>query len=94
MTKGQLVALIAEKAGIRRKDAEAFLKGFEEVVADALKKGEKVEIRNFGTFLVKERAPRTGRNPRTGKKVKIPAKLVPVFKPGKGLKEAVERIKK
>jgi len=94
MTKGQLIALIAEKAGIRRKDAEAFLRGFEEVVAEALKKGEKVEIRNFGIFLMKERAPRIARNPKTGEKVRVPARLVPTFRPGKGLKEAVERIVK
>ena len=92
MTKETLVGLIAEKAKLRKKDSRAFLKAFEEVVTEALQKGERVEIRGFGTFLMKERAPRVARNPKTGKAVKIPAKLVPVFKPGKDLKEATEKV--
>ena len=91
MTKSELVAAIAEKAGIRKKDAEAALNAFIAVVTEALKKGEKVEIRGFGTFLMKERAPRVARNPKTGEKVEVPAKLVPAFKPGKDLKEATEK---
>jgi DNA-binding protein HU-beta len=58
---------------------------------EALKKGDKVEIRGFGTFLMKERAPRVARNPKTGEKVTVPAKLVPAFKPGKDLKEATKK---
>ena len=92
MTKGELVSAIAEKGKIRKKDAEAFLKAFVEVITEELKKGERVEIRGFGTFLMKERAPRVARNPKTGKKVKVPAKLTPVFKPGKELKEATEKV--
>jgi DNA-binding protein HU-beta len=91
MTKSELVAAIAEKAGIRKKDAEAALNAFIEVVTETLKKGDKVEIRGFGTFLMKERAPRVARNPKTGEKVTVPAKLVPAFKPGKDLKEATEK---
>ncbi|WP_456341983.1 HU family DNA-binding protein [Thermovibrio sp.] len=91
MTKSELVAAIAEKANIRKKDAEAALNAFIEVVTEALKKGDKVEIRGFGTFLMKERAPRVARNPKTGEKVEVPAKLVPAFKPGKDLKEATEK---
>ncbi|SMO68272.1 bacterial nucleoid protein Hbs [Balnearium lithotrophicum] len=91
MTKSELVAAIAEKAGIRKKDAEAALNAFIQVVEEALKKGDKIEIRGFGTFLMKERAPRVARNPKTGEKVEVPAKLVPAFKPGKDLKEATEK---
>lgn len=92
MTKSDLVAAIAEKAGIRKKDAEAALNAFIDVVTEALAKEEKVEIRGFGTFLMKERAPRVARNPRTGEKVEVPAKLSPAFKPGKDLKDATEKV--
>ena len=91
MTKSDLVAAIAEKAGIRKKDAEAALNAFIKVVTETLKNGDKVEIRGFGTFLMKERAARVARNPKTGEKVEVPPKLVPAFKPGKDLKEATER---
>ena len=92
MTKSDLVTAIAEKAGIRKKDAEAALNAFIDVVTEALAKEEKVEIRGFGTFLMKERAPRVARNPRTGEKVEVPAKLSPAFKPGKDLKDATEKV--
>ncbi|GAB6075237.1 HU family DNA-binding protein [Desulfurobacterium crinifex] len=91
MTKAELISAIAETAGIRKKDAEAFLNAFTEVVTEALKKKEKIEIRNFGTFFMKEKAKRVARNPRTGKKVKVPAKISPAFKPGKKLKD-IEKI--
>lgn len=94
MTKSDLVAAISEKAGIRKKDAEAALNAFIDVVTEALAKEEKVEIRGFGTFLMKERAPRVARNPRTGEKVEVPAKLSPAFKPGKDLKDATEKVVK
>ena len=94
MTKSELVSAVAEKAGIRKKDAEASLNAFISVVTETLKKGDKVEIRGFGTFLMKERAPRTARNPRTGEKVDVPAKLSPAFKPGKDLKDATEKVLK
>jgi len=91
MTKSELISAITETAGIRKKDAEAFLNAFTEVVTETLKKKEKIEIRNFGTFFMKERAKRIARNPRTGKKVRVPAKISPAFKPGKELK-AIEKV--
>jgi DNA-binding protein HU-beta len=94
MTKSGLITAIAGKAGIRKKDAEAALNAFVDVVAETLAKEEKVEIRGFGTFLMKERAPRVARNPRTGDEVKVPAKLSPAFKPGKDLKDATEKVVK
>ena len=87
MTKAELVSAITKTAGIRKKDAEAFLNAFTEVIKETLARGEKIEIRNFGTFYMKEKAKRIARNPRTGKKVKIPAKLSPAFKPGRELKK-------
>ena len=87
MTKAELISAISQKAQIRKKDAEAFLNAFIEVVAETLAKGEKIEIRNFGTFYMKEKARRIARNPRKGKKVIVPAKISPAFKPGRGLKE-------
>ncbi len=65
-----------------------------EVVTESLKGGEKVYLRGFGTFLMKKRAARTARNPKTGKVIKVPPKLAPVFKPGKALKEATEKVLK
>ncbi len=94
MTKSELISAIAEKAGIRKKDADAALNAFIEVVTETLKGGGKVEIRGFGTFLMKNRAPRVARNPRTGAKVNVPAKITPDFRPGKDLKEATEKIVK
>jgi DNA-binding protein HU-beta len=94
MTKSELVSAVAEKAGIRKKDAEAALNAFISVVTEALKNEDKVEIRGFGTFLMRERAPRTARNPRTGERVDVPAKLSPAFKPGKDLKDATEKVLK
>jgi DNA-binding protein HU-beta len=91
MTKSDVVKAVAEKAGIKKNVAESAINAFLEVVIEALKNGDKVEIRGFGTFLMKERAARVARNPKTGKKVKVPAKLVPAFKPGKELKEATEK---
>lgn len=89
MNKTELVAAMAEKAEISKKDAEAALKAFTEVVAEELKKGEKIQLVGFGTFEVSERAARTGRNPQTGKEMKIPASKAPKFKAGKALKDAV-----
>jgi DNA-binding protein HU-beta len=90
MNKPELVKAIAEKAGLKKKEAEAALAAFLEVTEEALKKGDKVTLIGFGTFATRKRAKRTGVNPRTGKKIKIPAKTVPYFKPGKKLKEAVK----
>ncbi len=90
MNKPELVNAIAEKAGLKKKEAEAALSAFIEAVEEALKKGDKVALIGFGTFGTRKRAKRTGVNPKTGKKIKIPAKTVPFFKPGKKLKEAVK----
>lgn len=87
MNKTELVAAMAEQAGVSKKDAEKTLKAFTDVVADELKKGEKVQLVGFGTFEVSERAARDGRNPQTGKVMKIAASKAPKFKAGKALKD-------
>lgn len=89
MNKAELVAAMAEKAEISKKDAEAALKAFTEVVAEELKKGEKIQLVGFGTFEVAERAAREGRNPQTGATMKIEASKAPKFKAGKALKDMV-----
>lgn len=89
MNKTELTAAMAEQAGISRKDAEKALKAFTDVVSDELKKGEKVQLVGFGTFEVSERAAREGRNPQTGKSMKIAASKAPKFKAGKALKDLV-----
>ena len=91
MNKTELVAAMAEKAGLSKKSAEAALKAFEDVVAEELKKGEKIQMVGFGTFEVSERAARTGKNPQTGKAINIPACKAPKFKAGKALKDAVNK---
>ena len=89
MNKTELVAAMAEKAGLSKKDAEAALKAFTETVADELKKGEKVQLVGFGTFEVSERAAREGRNPQSGEVMKIAASKAPKFKAGKALKDMI-----
>ena len=89
MNKTELVAAMAEKAGLSKKDAEAALKAFTETVAEELKKGEKIQLVGFGTFEVSERAARTGRNPQTGAEMTIAASKAPKFKAGKALKDAI-----
>ena len=89
MNKTELVAAVAEQADISKKDAEKVLKAFVDVVTDELVKGEKVQLVGFGTFEVSERAAREGRNPQTGKTMKIEACKAPKFKAGKALKDAV-----
>ena len=91
MNKAELVAAMAEKAELSKKDAEAALKAFTDVVAEELKKGEKIQLVGFGTFEVSERAAREGRNPQTGETMKIAASKSPKFKPGKALKDEVNR---
>ncbi|MDE6926716.1 MAG: HU family DNA-binding protein [Acetatifactor sp.] len=87
MNKTELVAAMAEQAGVSKKDAEKTLKAFTDVVADELKKGGKIQLVGFGTFEVSERAAREGRNPQTGKAMKIAASKAPKFKAGKALKD-------
>ena len=89
MNKTELVAAMAEKAGLSKKDAEAALKAFTETVAEELKKGEKIALVGFGTFEVSERAAREGRNPQTGAPMTIAASKAPKFKSGKALKDAI-----
>ena len=89
MNKTELIAAIADKAEISKKDAAASLQAFTEVVAEELKKGEKIQMVGFGTFEVSERAAREGRNPQTGATMKIPASKAPKFKAGKALKDSV-----
>ena len=89
MNKADLVAAMEEKAGVSKKDAEASLKAFTDVVAEELKKGEKIQLVGFGTFEVSERAARTGRNPQTGAEMTIEASKAPKFKAGKALKDSL-----
>ena len=86
MNKAELIAAMSEKAELSRKDAEKALKAFTDVVAEELKKGEKIQMVGFGTFEVSERAARTGRNPQSGEEMVIPASKAPKFKAGKALK--------
>lgn len=93
MNKTELVAAIAEKASLSKKDAEKFVNAFTETVKDTLKKGDKIQLIGFGTFDVTKRAARTGRNPQTGAEIKIPASNAPKFTAGKALKEALNKKK-
>ena len=89
MNKTELVAAISEKTELTKKDSEKALKALIDVVAEELKKGEKVQLVGFGTFEVSERAAREGRNPQTGETMKIEASKAPKFKAGKALKDMV-----
>ena len=90
MNKQELIAKIAEKSNLSKKDAAAALTALTDVITEALKAEGKVAIPSLGTFELRERAARTGKNPRTGEKVEISAKKVPAFKAAKALKDAVE----
>lgn len=87
MTKAELVEEVARVAELNKRDAEVIVETVFDSIISALHKGEKVELRGFGSFRTRERGPRRGRNPKTGEPVDVPAKRVPYFKPGKGLKE-------
>ena len=87
MNKTELVAAMAEQTNLSKKDAEAALKAFVDVVSEELKKGEKLQLVGFGTFEVSERAAREGRNPQTGETMEIKASKTPKFKAGKALKD-------
>ena len=89
MNKTELVAAIAEKTELTKKDSEKALKAFIDVVTEELKKGEKIQLVGFGTFEVSERAARVGRNPQTKQEIKIPASKAPKFKAGKALKDSL-----
>ena len=89
MNKLELIAIVAEKSGISKKDAERAVNATIDTVSASLAKGEKVQLTGFGTFEVKDRLPRIGRNPHTKEAVQIPATCVPTFKPSKNLKDLV-----
>lgn len=90
MNKTELIAAIATKAGMSKKDAETALNAFTECVVGEIKKGGKVQIVGFGTFEARQRAARTGINPQTKEQIKIAASTVPAFKAGKAFKDAVK----
>lgn len=87
MNKKELIAAIAEKAGLTKKDAEKALSAFVETVSGALKEGKKIQLVGFGTFESRKRAAREAKNPRTGAVVAVPETIVPGFKAGKALKD-------
>jgi integration host factor subunit beta len=87
MTKAELVEEVARASELNKRDAEVIVETVFDSIIHALHKGEKVELRGFGSFRTRERGPRRGRNPKTGEPVDVPAKRVPYFKPGKELKE-------
>ena len=91
MNKTELVAAVAEKTGASKKDSEKLVSAVFETITDALVAGDKVALVGFGAFEVKERPARTGRNPRTKEEIKIPASRAAAFKPGKALKDAVNK---
>lgn len=89
MTKADLIEAVANATEVSKKEAEEIVNTFLESIIDSLNRGEGVELRGFGSFRLRERGPRVGRNPRTGENVKVPAKRVPYFKVGKQLKEII-----
>ena len=89
MNKSELIDAVAERSGLSKTDTAKFINSFTETVGDAMKRGDDVVLIGFGTFSVKERAARTGRNTKTGEPLQIAASKVPSFKAGKGLKDAV-----
>ena len=91
MNKSDLIAAMAAKTGETKKDAEATLNAFVNVVSETLAKGDKVQLVGFGSFEVRKRAARKGRNPQTKEEIKIPASKAPVFKAGKALKDLVNK---
>ena len=91
MNKAELINAAAEKAGLSKKDTEAAVTAAIDVITEALRKDEKVQLVGFGSFEVKSRAARIGRNPRTKEQIEIPASKIPVFKAGKALKDTVSK---
>lgn len=91
MNKTELVSQVAEKAEVTKKEAEKVIGAVFASIEEALEKGHKVQLVGFGTFEVRERAARTGRNPKTGEEITIAAAKVPAFKPGKALRDAVNK---
>jgi len=91
MTKAELVEDVAEAAELTKKDAERLVEIVFESIIETLNQGEKIELRGFGSFRLRRREPRKGRNPKTGDKVDVPPKKVPYFKPGKELKDLINK---
>ena len=87
MNKSQLIDAVVAKGGLKKKDAEAAVNAVTATIAEALKNGEKVQLVGFGTFEVKERSARTGRNPKTGETIEVPASKHPAFSASKALKD-------
>ena len=87
MTKAELVDEVARSTELTKKHAEIIVNTVFESIVDSLKAGEKIELRGFGSFRIRRRGARIGRNPKTGDKVEVPAKRIPYFKPGKDLRE-------
>ena len=91
MNKAELISAVAMKADVSKKDAEAVLTAALDTITEALTEGEKVQLVGFGSFELKKRAARLGRNPKTKEAIEIPASVVPTFKAGKALKDAVSK---
>lgn len=89
MTKADLVEEVATISRLSKKDSELVVNTFFETIVESLRRSEKIELRGFGSFKLRHRGARQGRNPKTGEKVEVPAKVVPYFKPGKDLRELV-----
>lgn len=91
MTKAELIEKVLTSASLNRKEAEAAVETIFGSIIQSLRGGEKIELRGFGSFRLRSRGARVGRNPKTGEKVHVPAKRIPYFKPGKELKELINR---
>ena len=91
MTKAELVDEVSKASDLTRKHSEVIVDAVFSTIVEALQRGDKIELRGFGSFRVRRRASRTGRNPKTGQGVVVPAKKVPYFKPGKELRELLNR---
>ncbi len=91
MNKSQLIDAVAAKSGLTKADTEKSFKAFVETISEQMGNGEQITLIGFGTFLVRDRKARTGRNPRTGESIQIAASKVPAFKAGKALKDAVNK---
>ena len=91
MNKAELIAVVAEKAELSKKDTEKAVNALIEAITEGLQKGEKIQLVGFGGFEVKERAARMGRNPKTKEQIQIAASSVPVFKAGKAFKDAIDK---
>ena len=91
MTKAELVDEVGRQAALTRKHSEVIVEAVFSSIVEALQQGDKIELRGFGSFRIRRRGSRTGRNPKTGQGVVVPAKRVPYFKPGKELRELINR---